>query len=177
MSRWYVDPVHRPFSPPPLGSLAIEFILERSGRLSEPLIGRSLVPLVEGRADRVYGPNEAIGYEFGENAALFQGDYKIVLNRDPVGDGDWHLYDIEKDPRETTDLAAALPHRLHQMLSNHHEYARLNGVLLVPKSFDAQRQVAINGLRARGLHAAHWSSIDHDLASLLFVWSAAKVLI
>ena len=120
------------------------------GRLVEPMIGRSLVSLVEGRADRVHGTNEAIGYELGGNAALFQGDYKIVLNRGPVGDGDWHLYDVAKDPGETTDLSAALPHQLQEMLSNYHDYARRNGVLPVPKNFDAQRQVAINGLRERG---------------------------
>ena len=101
-----------------------------------------------------------------------------MLNRDPVGDGDWHLYDIEKDPGETTDLAAALPHQLQQqMLSDHHKYARLNGVPPVSKSFYAQRQVAINGFRARGPHAAHWPAIGSDLAPLLFTWSAAKVLI
>lgn len=120
------------------------------GRLVEPMIGRSLVPLVEGRADRVHGTNEAIGYELGGNAALFQAEYKIVLNRGPLGDGDWHLYDIAKDPGETTDLAAALPHQLQQMLSNYHDYASRNGVLPVPTSFEAQRQVAINGLRERG---------------------------
>jgi arylsulfatase A-like enzyme len=120
------------------------------GRVVEPMIGRSLVPLIEGRADRVYGSDEPIGYELGGNAALFQGSYKIVLNRGPVGDGEWHLYDIAKDPGETTDLAAALPHQLQQMLSNFREYVRQNGVLPTPRDFDAQRQVAINGLRARG---------------------------
>jgi arylsulfatase/uncharacterized sulfatase len=121
-----------------------------AGRAVEPMIGRSLVPLIEGRAERIYGADEPIGYELGGNAALFQGDYKIVLNRGPVGDGEWHLYDIAKDPGETTDLAAALPHQLQQMLSNYQDYARRNGVLPVPHDFDAQRQVAINGLRERG---------------------------
>lgn len=120
------------------------------GRVVEPMIGRSLVPLIGGRDDRVYGPEEPIGYELGGNAALFQGDYKIVLNRGPVGDGEWHLYDIAKDPGETTDLAAAQPHQLQQMLSNYHDYARRNGVLPIARDFDAQRQVAINGLRERG---------------------------
>jgi arylsulfatase/uncharacterized sulfatase len=120
------------------------------GRVVEPMIGRSLVPLIGGRVDRVHGPEEPIGYELGGNAALFQGDYKIVLNRGPVGDGEWHLYDIAKDPGETTDLAAAQPQQLQQMLSNYHDYARRNGVLPIPRGFDAQRQVAINGLRERG---------------------------
>ena len=120
------------------------------GRAVEPMIGRSLVPLLEGRAGRVYGAEEPVGYELGGSAALFKGDEKIVLNRGPVGDGEWHLYNIAQDPGETTDLAAARPERLQQMLSDYEDYARRNGVLPVPTNFDAQRQVAINGLRERG---------------------------
>jgi hypothetical protein len=33
------------------------------------------------------------------------------------------------------------------MLSQYHDYARRNGVLPAPRGYDAQRQVAINGLR------------------------------
>ncbi|MGI9294788.1 MAG: arylsulfatase, partial [Pseudomonadales bacterium] len=54
------------------------------GRLVEPMIGRSLLPLSNGSADRIYADHEAVGYELAGNAALFQGDYKIVINRGPV---------------------------------------------------------------------------------------------
>jgi len=119
------------------------------GRVVEPMIGHSLVPLLEGRVDRVHGEGEIVGYELGGNAALYEGDYKIVMNRGPAGNGEWHLYDIANDPGETTDLAGTLPDRLQQMLSHYHDYAKSNGVLPVPQGFDAQRQVAINGLRNR----------------------------
>lgn len=119
------------------------------GRVVEPMIGRSLVPLIEGRVDRVYDDTDAVGTELAGHAALFQGDYKIVRNRGPVGDGEWRLYDIVEDPGETTDLSAVHPARLQRMLSLYHEYAKRNGVLEVPADYDAQRQVAINGLRAR----------------------------
>jgi arylsulfatase/uncharacterized sulfatase len=119
------------------------------GRVVEPMIGHSLVPLIEGRTDRVYGEQEPVGYELGGNAALFEGDYKIVMNREPVGDGEWHLYDIANDPGETTDLASSMPQQLQRMLSRYHEYAKTSGVLPVPQGFDPQRQVALNGLRHR----------------------------
>lgn len=120
------------------------------GRVVEPMIGRCLVPLVEGRVGRVYDETDAVGTELAGHAALFQGDYKIVRNRGPVGDGEWRLYDIVKDPGETTDLSAVHPARLQSMLSQYHQYAKHNGVLEVPPDYDPQRQVAINGLRARG---------------------------
>jgi arylsulfatase/uncharacterized sulfatase len=119
------------------------------GRVVEPMIGRSLLPLIEGRADRVYSETDTVGTELAGHAALFQGDYKIVRNRGPVGDGEWRLYDIVRDPGETTDLSATHPGQLQRMLSHYHDYARRNGVLPVPRGYDAQRQVAINGLRSR----------------------------
>jgi arylsulfatase/uncharacterized sulfatase len=119
------------------------------GRVVEPMIGRSHLPLIEGRADRVYSETDTVGTELAGHAALFQGDYKIVRNRGPVGDGEWRLYDIVRDPGETTDLSATHPGQLQRMLSHYHDYARRNGVLPVPRGYDAQRQVAINGLRSR----------------------------
>jgi arylsulfatase/uncharacterized sulfatase len=119
------------------------------GRVVESMVGRSLLPLIEGRADRVYEETDAVGTELGGHAALFQGDYKIVRNRGPLGDEEWRLYDIALDPGETTDLSGAHPMQLQRMLSQYDEYAKRNGVLPVPPGYDAQRQVAINGLRSR----------------------------
>ena len=119
------------------------------GRIVEPMIGRSLLPLIEGRVERVYDEVDAVGTELAGHAALFQGDYKIVRNRGPVGDGVWRLYDVARDPGETIDLSSMQPARLQRMLSRYREYAKYNGVLPVPADYDAQRQVAINGLRDR----------------------------
>ncbi|MAI77382.1 MAG: arylsulfatase [Deltaproteobacteria bacterium] len=119
------------------------------GRVVEPMIGHSLVPFIEGRVDRVYAEKDAVGTELAGHAALFQGDYKIVRNRGPVGDGEWRLYNITLDPGETTDLARTQPAQLQRMLSQYQEYATRNGVLAVRPEYDPQRQVAINGLRNR----------------------------
>lgn len=123
--------------------------LRYGGRKVEPMIGRSLVPLIEGETTRVYDDHEPIGYELGGNSALFQGDYKIVLNRGPVGDGQWYLYNIVDDPGETRDLSKSESRRFQAMLSAYNRYTKENGVLPVPKGFNAQQQVALNGLRER----------------------------
>jgi len=119
------------------------------GRVVEPMIGRSLLPLINGETTQVYGDDEPVGYELGGNSALFQGDYKIVLNRGPVGDGNWYLYNIVDDPGETRDLSNREPKRFQAMLSAYNRYTKENGVLPVPKGFNAQQQVALNGLRQR----------------------------
>ncbi|MAZ86953.1 MAG: arylsulfatase [Cellvibrionaceae bacterium] len=117
------------------------------GRPVEPISGRSLIPLLNQDADRVYQTTEYIGYELGGHAALFQGDYKIVLNRGPAGDNQWHLYNILKDPGETLDLSAKMPRQLHTMLNNFERYKRDNKVLPVPDGYDAVKQTGLNGVR------------------------------
>ena len=98
----------------------------------EAMIGRDLSPVLVGNAERVYGADDAVGYELAGNAALFQGDYKIVVNRKPLGDGEWRLFNIKKDPGETRDLAQEEPTRLQQMLSAYERYQRENKVLDMP---------------------------------------------
>lgn len=117
------------------------------GRPIEAMIGRDLMPIIRGDVERVYAEHETIGYEVGGNAALFRGDYKIVMNRGPVGDGQWHLYNIVSDPGETEDLADAMPERMQVMSRAYQQYVLENGVLPVPVDYKQVNQVGINGLR------------------------------
>ena len=119
------------------------------GRRVEPIIGRSLLPLARGEVDRVYGETDSIGFELIGNSALFQGDYKIVRNRPPVGDDRWHLYNIVKDPGETQDLGEAMPERLQQMLAQYEDYVEKNGVLPVPADYNQAFQGISNAVRER----------------------------
>jgi arylsulfatase A-like enzyme len=119
------------------------------GRPIEPMTGRNLLPLLHGSVERVYSAQDAIGYELAGNAALFQGDYKIVINRGPVGDNQWHLYNIVTDPGETNDLSGAEAARLQRMLTLYQEYSIDNGVLPVPAGYSSSLQVVLNGLHDR----------------------------
>ena len=116
------------------------------GRPVEAIVGRDLMPLIRGDVDRVYAEDDAIGYEVGGNAALFRGDYKIVMNRGPVGDSQWHLYNIVYDPGETQDLADAMPERMMVMTQAYEQYVLENGVLPVPVGYEQVYQIGINGL-------------------------------
>ncbi len=117
------------------------------GRPVEAIEGRSLTPLLNQKTDRIYQPTDYVGYELGGHAALFQGDYKIVFNRGPAGDNQWHLYNIVTDPGETQDLSSTLPQQLQTMLSNFERYKRDNKVLPVPEGYDAITQTGLNGAR------------------------------
>jgi arylsulfatase/uncharacterized sulfatase len=119
------------------------------GRPVEHISGRSLLPLVRGEVERVYSATDTIGYELGGNAALFQGDYKIVLNIPPVGDNQWHLYNIVRDPGETDDLKARMPERFEEMLAHYQQYVVDNNVLPLPANYDPVFQGVANGVLDR----------------------------
>ena len=113
------------------------------------VIGRSLLPLVKGEVQKIYGPDDAVGYELGGNAALFRGDYKLVKITGKIADGQWHLYNIAKDPGETQDLSATMPALHAEMLAQYAQYAQDNHVLEMPDNYNHERQGIINGLNAR----------------------------
>ena len=116
------------------------------GRPVEAMIGRDLSPVLSGNAEQVYGADDAVGYELAGNAALFQGDYKIVVNRTPLGDGEWRLFNIKEDPGESNDLASSDPARLQRMLSAYERYKQDNKVLEMPVGYGHIKQLLINTL-------------------------------
>ena len=116
------------------------------GRKVEPMTGKSIIPLAKGETPRIHGEEETIGYELGGNAALFQGDYKIVLDRGPVADGKWHLYNIVTDPGEKKDLREAMPERFAAMMAAYQAYVIDNNVLPVSDDYDQKKQLGINAI-------------------------------
>ncbi|WP_033923178.1 sulfatase-like hydrolase/transferase [Sphingomonas sp. 37zxx] len=114
------------------------------GRMIEPMTGRSLVPLLEGKAATIHPDDQPIGYELSGNAALFKGRYKLVKNLPPTGDGGWHLYDIVADPGETRDLTAADPARARTMRADYAAFAARDGVLPMPAGYTAAGQINAN---------------------------------
>jgi arylsulfatase/uncharacterized sulfatase len=114
------------------------------GQPVEPLAGRSLLPALRGDPGPIRPPDQPLGYELSGNQALFKGDLKLVRNLPPVGDGQWHLYDLRTDPGETRDLRTSLPQAFDAMRADYEAYARSHGVLPMPEGYDPVRQVLIN---------------------------------
>ncbi|MBI1261888.1 MAG: sulfatase-like hydrolase/transferase [Rhizobiales bacterium] len=109
-----------------------------------PMTGRSLEPVLTGQRDQVYGPDDLIGVEVSGNAALYKGDYKIVRNVAPVGDGIWRLFNIAVDPGETNDLSASEPERFAELKADYATYAKNMGVLEMPEGYNSRVQIDIN---------------------------------
>jgi arylsulfatase A-like enzyme len=114
------------------------------GRPVQAMIGRDLTPILSGTAERVYGPGDAVGYELAGHGVLFEGDYKLVINQPPVGDAQWRLFNIVRDPGETEDLAASQALRFQRMLSRYQQYREANKVVPVPPGYSPIRQLIFN---------------------------------
>jgi arylsulfatase A-like enzyme len=72
--------------------------------------------------------NDGMGYELFEMKAYIKGKWKILRLPVPMGSGEWELYDIDRDPGETTDLSAQFPDVKQQLVAAWKEYATQNEV-------------------------------------------------
>lgn len=127
-----------------LAGLGVDRTPRFDGRAIEPMTGVSLAPVLTGERAAAHDPGAGLGYELTGNAALFKGDYKLVRNLAPTGDGSWHLYNIVRDPGETRDLAAIEPARFRDMQADYAAYARRDQVLPMPPGYTADKQINRN---------------------------------
>jgi arylsulfatase A-like enzyme len=116
----------------------------QAGEDREPMTGQSLVPLFEAGSGAPHSPDEAIGYEFSGNSAVYRGDYKLIRNQPPVGDRQWRLYNIGEDPGETTDLSERLPDLYQELQTEYESYVSKMQVLPMPENYSLATQVMIN---------------------------------
>jgi arylsulfatase/uncharacterized sulfatase len=121
----------------------------------KPMTGRSLLPVLGGEVASAYGPDEARAVEVSGNSALYLGDYKITRSVPPVGDGQWRLYNLARDPGETTDLSTSEPAVKARLLAEYDAYASRVGVLPMPEGYDSRAQVNRN-IAARLLGNYPW---------------------
>lgn len=116
-------------------------------RTVEPMIGKSLTPVLAGETDTVYAADAITGFELGGHRALFKGDHKIVFHHNALGDKTWYLFNIKKDPGETNDLSTQEPERFAQMKADYGAWALANQVLPVADNYSQMDQVFANAVR------------------------------
>jgi arylsulfatase len=125
--KWNHDLVHvTDIMPTMLQLTGIAYPKSFKGRDIHPTIGFSLVPVLNGRADK--HNRDGVGYELFEMKAYIKSNWKILRQPIPFGTGEWQLFDLSKDPGETTDLSAAHPEIRKELIDAWQSYAKLNNV-------------------------------------------------
>ena len=102
------------------------------GRRVEPLRGRSMRKLLNGKTDFVYDDDTAVSWEMIGFRAVRKGDFKLVWLPIPFGNDDWQLYDLSTDPAEMNDLSKEWPELRKEMIDIWEQYSKDVGVVLPP---------------------------------------------
>lgn len=94
--------------------------------------GSSWAPYLGGQAAEVHSDTHVVGWELFGQQAIRQGKWKAVFVPAPAGPETWQLYDLERDPGETKDLAQVPEHKgtLDQLLKYWAEYVAETGTVL-----------------------------------------------
>jgi arylsulfatase len=120
------------------------------GRKVQEITGKSMVSFLQGDADRIHGPNDAVAYELAGSAAVFRGDYKMMRNNPPFGDKKWRLYRYQDDPLELDDRAESEPKRFAEMQAAYNAYAKEVSLIEVPDDYNPLTQLQKNVNRNQG---------------------------
>ncbi|MEO1043570.1 MAG: arylsulfatase [Pseudomonadota bacterium] len=110
----------------------------------QPMDGRSLLPILRGETDEVYGLEEPVAIEVAGNATLYQGSYKLVRNLGVLASPAWQLFDLSVDPGETNNLAASEPVVMTELMAAYQDYRDRMGVLEVPLGYQPSQQAGQN---------------------------------
>lgn len=94
--------------------------------------GRSLAPLFTDPNGSVHPGTDIFAGEMLASRAIIQGDYKLLYLPEPLGSGDWALYNLKSDPLEQDDLSLTLPEKRAQMLELWETYERETGIVPSP---------------------------------------------
>ncbi len=99
----------------------------------EPMQGKSMLPFLKNQAKAVYSDEDSVGWELFAKRALRRGDWKVVLQPEPYGNGQWQLFNVKDDPSEQQDLAADYPEKYRELIKGWDRYQKENGVILPDK--------------------------------------------
>jgi arylsulfatase len=90
--------------------------------------------VLAGQAESPRTQQDYLAWEVFGNRAVRQGDWKLRWQWKAFGKGDWELFNLDTDPAERKDLAAANPDKVKAMVALWDNYVRANNVLLPDRS-------------------------------------------
>ena len=105
--------------------------LEYKGRSIAPLQGESWVALLAGNQRLAEMLDERVlAWELFGKRAVRKGSWKLISYPPPHANGQWQLYNLDKDPLESVDVALKHPQIVWELGALWDDYARKNGVVM-----------------------------------------------
>ena len=106
------------------------------------LVGNSLLPSLGG--ETVAGEGlYPYGFSVHRRQGLQYGSWKIIRLEPTVGTGEWELYDLEKDPSETSNLATSHPDVLAEMIVRWRSFADQTGIVISDEGARAPKECVL----------------------------------
>ena len=139
--------MHTPFQlvdvlPTLLEATGARYRTDFAGRDLAPLEGRSMLPALRGK--RV--SSHPLYWEHIGHAALRKNHWKLVREFGRA----WELYDIEKDPTERINLAAAHPDLVRALSREWERWSKRVGVIPFEVTLAAYKRRGLGWLEAAG---------------------------
>lgn len=94
-----------------------------------PQRGKSMVSLLTGQADSVRGADDYLAWEFFDWRAIRTERWKATWIAEPFGTSDWQLFDLARDPGESSDEADQFPDVVQDLADKWDRYAEDVGVV------------------------------------------------
>lgn len=96
----------------------------------QPMRGESINTLLASKSDVVHDENYVTVHSHGGRALLRKGKWKLTNLDKPFDESNLELFDLQADPGETNNLAAAEPEKYQEMLDLWREERRKLGIVL-----------------------------------------------
>lgn len=108
--------------------------MQYKGRQIAAVRGKSWVPYLRGAESgdtlrTIHSEDTVTGWELFGRLAVRKGKWKATFIPQPYGPETWQLYDLERDPGETVDLAATNKTKLKELLIAWSEYVKEVGIV------------------------------------------------
>ncbi|MGB1004302.1 MAG: arylsulfatase [Salibacteraceae bacterium] len=100
--------------------------------------GISAKSFLSGKSNHIRTEKDWYAFELFGNAYLMEGNYKLMKVRPGMfGDGQWHLFDVVKDPSERTPLEQEMPEKFEKMLALYEAYEKEHNIVQVDSDWNA----------------------------------------
>jgi arylsulfatase len=103
---------------------------EYLGHEVSPMMGKSILPFIQGKVDIVREDSEAVCWELLGFSAVRQGRWKATWLPKPFGLSDWELFDLETDISERNNLANTNPEKLRELIQIWEKYSESVGLIM-----------------------------------------------